>query len=56
MICERLSWLGGAPANASNSVTLGTPGARVDVFVIPTDEEQVITDEAYSVLYVGKTS
>lgn len=54
MICGRLGWLGislNAAANAGNSVTVGAPGARVDVFVIPTDEEQVIADEACSVLY-----
>lgn len=52
-VCERLNWLGiklDATANAANAETINTVLSRVAVFVIPTDEEQVIADEARSVL------
>jgi len=53
MICDRLEWLGVAldpAANADNAGAIGTCSSRVGVFVIPTDEEQVIADEALSIL------
>lgn len=52
-VCERLAYLGialDATANQSNAQTISTPSAPVAVLVIETDEEQVIADEALSVL------
>lgn len=52
-ICGRLAWLGlelDAAANDRNAGIVSTPSSRVAVFVIPTDEEQVIADEALSLL------
>jgi acetate kinase len=51
MVCLRLGWLGvelEAAANAANARAIGA--GRVGVFVIATDEEQVIADEGWSVL------
>ncbi|MGE3702966.1 MAG: acetate/propionate family kinase [Hyphomicrobiaceae bacterium] len=53
MVCERLSWLGvalDAQENASNHTMISTSGSRIGAFVIPTDEEQVIAEEALSIL------
>lgn len=52
-VCERLAYLGialDATANQSNAQTISAPSAPVTVLVIETDEEQVIADEALSVL------
>jgi acetate kinase len=52
-ICERLAWLGlefDAAANAANAEVITAASSRIIGFVIPTDEEQVIADEALSVL------
>ncbi|ARQ00539.1 acetate/propionate family kinase [Pseudorhodoplanes sinuspersici] len=52
-ICDRLGWLGIAldpKANAGNAKTVSTISSRVTALVIPTDEEQVIADEALFVL------
>jgi acetate kinase len=52
-VCERLQWLGVAvdpEANKANAPVISSAGSRVSVFVIPTDEEQVIADEALSVV------
>ncbi|MEQ1941916.1 acetate/propionate family kinase [Mesorhizobium sp. VNQ89] len=57
-VCERLGWLGvelDAPANAANAPIISSPKSRVSVFVIPTDEEQVIADETLSVIAGVKT-
>lgn len=53
MVCERLAWLGvalDAQANANNHTMISTSGSRIGAFVIPTDEEQVIAEEALSIL------
>lgn len=53
MVCERLAWLGvalDAQANASNHTMISTSGSCIGVYVIPTDEEQVIAEEALSIL------
>ncbi|MGV8936537.1 MAG: acetate/propionate family kinase [Allorhizobium sp.] len=53
MVCERLSFLGvelHAPANDGNAELLSTAASRVAVLRMETDEEQVIADEALSVL------
>lgn len=53
-ICERLTWLGvalDAESNAANACMIHRPGSAASVYVIPTDEEQVIAQEAVSVLH-----
>ncbi len=53
MVAERLGWLGLAldpAANARNAMRISAAGSGVAAFVIPTDEEQVIADEAAAVL------
>jgi acetate kinase len=50
---KRLAWLGLAideEANAANAFAVGTPDSRIAAYVVPTDEEQVIADEALGVL------
>ncbi|MCM2475136.1 acetate/propionate family kinase [Rhizobium sp. CG5] len=52
-VCRRLQWLGIAlneEANDANSESIHDAAGRVAVLVIETDEEQVIADEAISVL------
>ncbi len=52
-VCERLAYLGielDEGANAGNAQAISTTGSSVRVMVIETDEEQVIADEALSVL------
>lgn len=53
MVADRLAWLGldlDAAANAANARRISTPASRVAVLVIPTDEEQVIADEALGLI------
>lgn len=52
-VCERLAWLGVAiepDANARNALRIHANGSRIAVLVIPTDEEQVIAEEAHAML------
>lgn len=52
-ICARLAWLGIAldpDANARHATRIEAAHAKVAVLVVPTDEEQVIADEAQAVL------
>jgi acetate kinase len=52
-IARRLTWLGlelDDAANEANARTISARGSRLQAFVIPTDEEQVIADEAMLVL------
>ena len=52
-IAARLNWLGAAldeNANAANARCISKPEAKVKLYVIPTDEEQVIADEALTKL------
>lgn len=45
MICNRLAWMGVSlddAANAANAVVINNADSRIDVMVIPTDEEEVI--------------
>ena len=52
-ICRRLAWLGleiDATANLANAETISVAASRIAVLVIPTDEEQVIADEALTVM------
>jgi acetate kinase len=53
-VCERLAWLGvelDAPANQDNAGVISSAASRVSVLVLPTDEEQIIADEAVGVLH-----
>ena len=55
-VCEQLAWLGvgiDAAANARNDAKISTASSRVAAFVIPTDEQWVIADEAHDVLKNG---
>ncbi len=55
-VAKRLSWLGLAideKANAANDFTISTRESRIATHVIATDEEQVIADEALSLLRDG---
>lgn len=53
LVCRHLGWLGVAldeAANAAHAARIGGEGSKVAVLVIPTDEEQVIAEEAVGVL------
>lgn len=53
-ISGRLNWLGlelDAIANAANAETINAASSRIAAYVIPTNEEQVIADEAVSILH-----
>ncbi|MBY5460405.1 acetate/propionate family kinase [Rhizobium beringeri] len=55
-VAKRLSWLGLAideKANAANDFTISTRESRIATHVIATDEEQVIAEEALSLLHGG---
>ncbi|MDO3445484.1 acetate/propionate family kinase [Agrobacterium sp. V1] len=52
-IAERLRWLGleiDDKANEAHAQEISAKSSRIKAFIIPTDEEQVIADEALSVL------
>jgi acetate kinase len=52
-VLQRLSWLGLAvdeKANAANGFTITTPASRITAHIIATDEEQIIAQEALSIL------
>jgi acetate kinase len=52
-VAARLAWLGLAldgAANAANALRISGPASRIAAFVIATDEERVIADEALSLL------
>lgn len=52
-ICKHLGWLGvviDAAANARNATRIEAAGSKVVVMVVPTDEEQVIAQEALSII------
>lgn len=55
-ICARLAWAGieiDADANARNAERISTPGSRVAVYVIPTDEERMIALHTLNVINAG---
>jgi acetate kinase len=57
-IVEKLAWLGGSldpAANTANSTTISRPESRFPIFVIPTDEEQMIAKHTLAVLSQIKT-
>ncbi|EJZ17023.1 acetate/propionate family kinase [Rhizobium sp. Pop5] len=52
-VAKRLSWLGlsiDPEANAANDFTISTRESRIAAHVVATDEEQIIADEALSIL------
>ena len=54
-ICERLAWLGvviDLDANVSHATRIDAASSRIAVFIIPTDEETVLAEEAYGLLGV----
>ena len=57
-VCGHLAWLGVAvndAANSQNSTRIDASGSPIPVFIVPTDEEQVIADEARSILATRDT-
>ncbi|MGR9170997.1 acetate/propionate family kinase [Rhizobium sp. KDH_Rht_773_N] len=55
-VLQHLSWLGltiDERANAANGFTITTPASRITAHVIATDEEQIIAQEALSILGPG---
>ncbi len=58
-ICRTASWLGieiDAEANAAGRMSLATPSSSVGVYVIPTDEEQVIAGHTVATAFVSCSS
>jgi len=52
-VCQGAAWLGleiDARANLAHALRISTPGSRVSVWVIPTDEEQVIARHTAALL------
>lgn len=52
-VCRRLAWMGArldAQSNEANALRIDAPSSSVAVYVIPTDEEQIIADEAFALL------
>ncbi|MGY5776544.1 acetate/propionate family kinase [Rhizobium sp. LEGMi135b] len=52
-VAQRLQWLGieiDEGANMRNSIAINAASSRVKLFVIPTDEERVIADEAVALI------
>jgi acetate kinase len=52
-ICNHLTWLGvelDQSLNAEGGQLINTPPSRVKIFIIPTDEEQVIANEALALI------
>jgi acetate kinase len=54
-VCNYLGWLGVAIADRANQINAPRidAGGKVAVFVLATDEEQIIAEEAWSVLNAG---
>lgn len=56
-VCERLSWLGmslNEDANARNATRIDAQDSKIGVFVVPTNEEQVIATEACALLRISR--
>ncbi len=55
-VLQRLAWLGVTVddrANSANGFTITTPASRITAHVIPTDEEQIIAQEALALVRSG---
>lgn len=52
-VCRRLEWMGislDAEANAANALTISQPDSRIAVYVVPTNEEEVIARQTYDTI------
>lgn len=52
-ICRRLEWMGitlDEAANSSNALTISGPDSRIGVYVVPTNEEEVIARQTRDVI------
>jgi len=52
-VCRRLGWLGvslDAEANAANALMISRPDSRVGVYVVPTNEEEIIARQTYDTI------
>jgi acetate kinase len=59
LIAERLLWLGAeldGPANEDNAFMISTAASRIGLYVIPTDEEQVIAEDCLGILRTARQS
>ncbi len=57
-VCRQLAWLGVTvddAANSQNATRIDGSDSQIAVLVIPTDEEQVIANEAWSILTAKET-
>jgi acetate kinase len=57
-VCRHLAWLGVAVDDAENSkhaTRIDAAGSKIAILVIPTDEEQVIANETWSLLAAKET-
>jgi len=58
-VCERLAWLGvelDREANARNARVISGARSQVTVLVLPTDEEQIIADEAVAIHHLEEST
>jgi acetate kinase len=56
-VCARLGWLGvtlDAAANAASAALISAPAAKVEIRVVPTDEEAVIARHTSRVAGIGE--
>ncbi len=56
-VCERLSWLSvslNEDANSRNATRIDAQDSKIGVFVVPTNEEQVIATEACALLRINR--
>ena len=52
-MCNHLEWMGiglDPAANAANALTISQPDSRIGVYVVPTNEEQIIAQQTYDTL------
>jgi acetate kinase len=58
-IAAHLGWLGltiDPAANVAGNQIISAPSSRVSALVIPTDEEQVIADDTFSLLHAARSA
>ena len=56
MICDRLAWMGvtlDEEANARNAAIISAPESRIEVRIIPTDEEVILAKQTALVIGEG---
>jgi acetate kinase len=57
MVCDRLAWLGAqldSDANGRASRQIHAPGSKIDIYIVPTDEERVMARHTQYVLRPGR--